>query len=236
MERATTGRGAERRRRDPEATREAILAAAVTVLASDGRDALSLSKVAHLAGINRGTAYQHFATREALIKATVRRVSEQLSDTLFGPRDDSGKVADARQRPIYEFITAIVDFAVENPELGRIWLFEVLASDNPGDDVFFRRFEQDTIELAGSEFGADGIDAEALSVMMLGGYFLWPVWVRARARTKKERLAMAQRMRREVLRLCLHGIFRPEKFPHLQELLESMRVETAPLAAASSLA
>jgi AcrR family transcriptional regulator len=181
MERATTGRG--RRQRDPEATREAILAAAVTVLASDGRDALSLSKVAHLAGINRGTAYQHFATREQLIKATVRWVSEQLLATLFGPRDESGRIPDAQQRPVYEFITGMVDFAVENPELGRIWLFEVLASESPGDDVFFKRFEQDTAELAASEYGADGIDAEALSVMMLGGYFLWPVWVRARART-----------------------------------------------------
>ncbi|WP_372799532.1 TetR/AcrR family transcriptional regulator [Litorivivens sp.] len=47
------------RRRDKAATREAILEAARTVLASDGPDALSLSKVANLADINRGTAYQH---------------------------------------------------------------------------------------------------------------------------------------------------------------------------------
>lgn len=211
-----------RRRRDPAATREAILAAARIVLAADGRDALSLTKVAHLAGVNRGTAYQHFNTREELVKATVAWVSESLADTLFGTPDASGQVPDAMQRPVYEVITGLVDFAVENPGLGRIWLFEVLASDNPGEDVFFKRFELSTKELADSEFGEEGIDAEALSVMMLGGYFLWPVWVRARARTKTEREVMARRMRREVLRLSLHGILRAEKFPHLQKLLQDL--------------
>ncbi len=222
MEPASSERGKGRRRRDPKATREAILAAARTVLASDGRDALSLTKVAHLAGVNRGTAYQHFNTREELVKATVAWVSESLADTLFGTPDASGQVPDAMQRPVYEVITGLVDFAVENPGLGRIWLFEVLASDNPGEDVFFKRFELSTKELADSEFGEEGIDAEALSVMMLGGYFLWPVWVRARARTKTEREVMARRMRREVLRLSLHGILRAEKFPHLQKLLQDL--------------
>src|SRR5438309_1767095 len=50
----------KRRPRDPEGTREAILEAARTRLAADGPEGLSLSEVAHLAGVNRGTAYQHF--------------------------------------------------------------------------------------------------------------------------------------------------------------------------------
>ena len=157
MDLVSPERAKGRRRRDPAATREAILAAAMTVLASDGRDALSLTKVAQLAGVNRGTAYQHFNTREDLVKATVAWVSERLADTVFGAPDDSGFVPDATQRPVYEAITGLVDFAVENPGLGRVWLFEVLASDNPGEDVFFKRFELSTKELADSEFGAEGI-------------------------------------------------------------------------------
>jgi AcrR family transcriptional regulator len=222
MKRGSSGGEQVRRRRDPAATREAILAAARIVLAADGRDALSLTKVAHVAGVNRGTAYQHFKTRDELVKATVAWVSQHLADTLFGAQDDSGIVPDAMQRPVYEVISGLVEFAVENPGLGRIWLFEVLASADPGEDVFFKRFERSTRELAESEYGAEGIDAEALSVMMVGGYFLWPLWVRAGARTKKEREAMALRMRREVLRFCLHGILRAEKFPHLQELLQDL--------------
>ena len=60
-----------RRKRDPESTREAILEAARQVLAQDGKEGVSVAQVALLAGVNRGTAYQHFQTREQLIDATV---------------------------------------------------------------------------------------------------------------------------------------------------------------------
>ncbi len=204
-----------------ESTREAILAAARTVLASDGPEALSLSKVAHLAGINRGTAYQHFKTREELIKATIGWVSEHLCTTLGGgvELDESGRMVGIEQRSIYEVIARLVDFAVENPALGRIWLFDVLSSENPADDPFFRQFKLTTQRLADSHFSQDGIDVEALSVIILGGYFLWPEWTRAKSRGEEDRRAAAQRMRREILRLFLHGVLRPEEFPQLETLL-----------------
>jgi len=210
-----------RRRRNPEATREDILAAARTVLASDGPDGLSLSKVAHLAGVNRGTAYQHFETREDLVKATVDWVSQHLPETVFGRADGEGISVDNRRRPLDQIITDLVDFAVENPELGRIWLFEILSCDNPDEDLFFKQFRESTEALARSELSEDNIDAEVLSVMLLAGYFLWPVWVRARARTKKERQAMSRRMSREVLRSWLDGTLREAAFPELRHILEA---------------
>ncbi len=213
---ATSGR----RRRNPAATREAILNAARVVLASDGPDGLSLSKVAHLAGVNRGTAYQHFETREDLIKATVEWVSQHLSQTVFGEAITDGGVPDSGRRHVYQVISVLAEFAVENPELGRIWLFEVLSSDSPEDDLFFKQFVQSTEALAESEFSEPGIDAEVLSVILLAGYFLWPVWVGARARSDKQRQGMSLRMRREMLRLSLHGTLRAEAFPELQALLE----------------
>lgn len=218
-----------RRRRKTEATRETILEAARTVLASDGPEALSLSKVAHLAGINRGTAYQHFQTRDDLIKATVASVSELLSSRVFGGLgiDADGRVKNIEQRPIYEVISKLVDFAVENPALGRIWLFETLSSGNPGEDIFFRQFKEGTRGLAESNLSQSGIDIEALSVLMLAGYFLWPEWVRAHAKTDEERSAMAARMRHEVLRLFLHGVLKPDKFPQLEDLLAEASAFTA---------
>lgn len=218
---STAEKPVSRRRRKTEATRETILEAARTVLASDGPEALSLSKVAHLAGINRGTAYQHFQTREDLIKAAVASVSDLLSQRVFGGLgvDEDGRVQSIEQRPIYEVIAKLVDFAVENPALGRIWLYETLSSGNPGADIFFRQFKEGTRGLAASELSQNGIDVEALSVLMLAGYFLWPEWVRAHAETEEERHAMATRMRNEVLRLFLYGVLKPEKFPQLKELL-----------------
>jgi len=218
---ATTTARPTRKRRNPEATREEILAAARTVLASDGPDGLSLSKVAHLAGVNRGTAYQHFETREDLIKATVSWVSDHLADTVFAQPGNNGDLSKLDQAPAYGFISGLVDFAVENPELGRIWLYEILASDNPGEDRFFKQFVESTQAMADSELSEDGIDAEVLSVVILAGYFLWPVWMRGRTQSKKERQAMALRMRREMLRLSLHGTLRAEAFPELQKLLDN---------------
>lgn len=213
--------GATRRRRNPDATREVILGAARTVLASDGPDGLSVSKVAHLAGVNRGTAYQHFETRSDLVSATVASVSEQLSLAVFGGVDEQGRLREVTKKPVYEIVTQIVEYAIDNPELARIWLFEVLASDSPESDVFFQQFERATQGLAHSELGEDDIDTEALSVLMLAGYFLWPVWVRSRAKTESDRREMARRMSREVLRLSLHGTLRAEAFPPLDVMLEA---------------
>ena len=161
MESGSAAAETARRRRNPEATREEILAAARTVLASDGPDGLSLSKVAHLAGVNRGTAYQHFETREDLVKATVSGVSEYLVETVFGHGHDEENTPDPSQFPVFEVISNLVDFAVDNPELGRIWLFETLASDNPGEDKFFKRFKEATESLSGSDYSEPDIDAEA---------------------------------------------------------------------------
>ena len=177
--------------------------------------------MANLAGINRGTAYQHFETREELIKATVESVGQQLSSTIFGNLhiDEKGHWKGEEERPVDVVVSGLVDFAVENPALCRIWLFEVLSSDNPSDDLFFRQFKESTRELAETKYAQEGVDVEALSVLMLAGYFLWPVWVDAHAKTKAQRKKMASRMRHEVLRLLLYGVLKAEAFPHVRELL-----------------
>src|SRR3546814_2132179 len=66
----------------------AILEAAGTLLAKDGPEGLSVSQVAQLAKVNRGTAYQHFQTREQLVEATTGWVSEQLCQAVFGKRSE----------------------------------------------------------------------------------------------------------------------------------------------------
>lgn len=202
------------RRRDKAATREIILAAARTVLAADGPDALSLSKVANLAGVNRGTAYQHFETRADLINATVAWVSDHLASTIFGDIDGAGSAVGKQgndESALFSVVDGLVDFAVDNATLCRIWLFEVLASSNPGEDKFFRQFRLSVQSVAESEFAKRSIDVEALSVILLAGYFLWPVWVGSQAKSKKEREQLKTRMRREVLRLCLHGVVNTEE-------------------------
>ena len=221
----------QRRRRDPESTRIAILEAAKTVLAQDGAEALSVSRVANLAGVNRGTAYQHFQVKEDLVKATLEWVSVQLVESVFGDPDMTDQETGEQVGPdrahlpqvinaMARFAVRLAEYAVENPEICRIWLYNVLSKKNPKEDVFYKRFETAVKNLAESEVSEPGIDSEAQSVLMLTGYFLWPVWVRAHARTKKERLEMAHRFSREVMRNSMHGVLHADSHLALESYLE----------------
>jgi AcrR family transcriptional regulator len=221
----TSGRAADvaatkrrRRKRDPKSTREAILEAAREVLAQDGKQGVSVAQVAQRAGVNRGTAYQHFQTREQLIAATAAWVSDKLYRAVFG------EPAIARTQPVesvdVEATTEhLAEFAMENPEIGRVWLFEVLSSHRPSKDPFWQQYASNLERFAKTKLAQPGIDAEVVSVLLLAGAMLWPVWARSHTRSVKERRQMAKRFTREVLRLCLHGTLRPEKYPDLDRAL-----------------
>ena len=92
-ERSTNVVRRPRRKRDPEGTREAILEAARGVLAQDGKEGLSVAQVAVVAGVNRGTAYHHFQTREQLIEATAAWVAEKLNQAAFEGKADITKLS-----------------------------------------------------------------------------------------------------------------------------------------------
>jgi AcrR family transcriptional regulator len=210
------------KKRDPQRTREAILEAAREVLAQDGKEGLSVSQVAQRAGVNRGTAYQHFQTREQLIEATAAWVSSELYRAVFG-----NPVVVEQGQEMETIVEAVnhhlATFAMENPALGRVWLFEVLSSKRPANDRFWRQYESTFEQFAKTELAQPGIDVEVLSVLFLAGHFIWPVWARAHARSTKERHEMAERFHRELLRLTLHGSLRPEKFRGLDALVSRPR-------------
>ncbi len=208
----------KRRARDPAATREAILEAASHLLAKDGPEGISLSEVAHLAGVNRGTAYQHFETREKLIQATADWAADRLFRAAFGDPETVG------ERRVEEVDTAdlserLAVFAVENPELCRVWLIQLLASPDPGADLFWREYQGSLERYARTDLAAPGIDSEVFAVLMLAGTFLWPIWAGARTRngpdSEEEQASLARRFSRETLRLCMYGSMRPEKFPQV---------------------
>lgn len=204
----------KRRPRDPEATREVILEAARTLLAKDGPEGVSLSEVAHLAGVNRGTAYQHFETREKLIQATADWVSDKLFRAVFG---DPATIGERRveEVDVADLTDRLSDFGMENPELCRVWLLQLLASSDPGADPFWREYCGSLERFAATEMAEPNVDAEALAVINLSGMFLWPVWARAHAEDAPARAKLARRFADEVLRLSLHGSMRAESFPEI---------------------
>ena len=205
---------ASRRPRDPVATREAILAAASHLLAKDGPEGISLSQVAHAAGVNRGTAYQHFETRENLIQATVDWASGKLFRAAFGDPETLGE-RQVEQVDTMDLTERVAVFAMANPELCRVWLLQVLGAPDPAKDIFWREYQGSFERFARTDLAEPGIDTEVLSVMMLAGLFLWPMWAQAHGEDDAARAGLARRFARECLRMSLHGTMRPECFPDL---------------------
>jgi AcrR family transcriptional regulator/transposase-like protein len=208
--------------RDPDSTREAILEAARSCLAHDGPEGLSLAEVARLAGVNRGTAYQHFKTRENLIAATAEWVSDKLFHAVFGnpQKDSEGRIAKV---DVADLTDRLSTFAMDNPELSRAWLLQVLSSPTPTKDRFWRAYLGSTARFVTTDLAQENIDAEVLSVIMLAGVFLWPVWARAHAEKKEDMRPLARRFAQECLRVSMYGNLRSEHYPEIAARLGSVR-------------
>jgi AcrR family transcriptional regulator len=212
------------RQANPEQTRKEILEAAREVLAQDGKEGLSLAKVAKRAGVNRSTAYHHFSTREQLIEATVRWISASLQ--AFFDDDRAESIDQSSDRSHLETLNQrLAQYAIENPEVARVWLLEVLSARRPSNDPLLQRYQSKLDQFTNTEFAQPGIDTEVLAVFVLAGTFIWPLWARARARTPAERQQMAARFARELLRLCLHGSLRPEKHSALDKRIQDLTAQ-----------
>lgn len=192
--------------------------AAASLLARAGPEGVSLSEVAKLAVVNRGTAYQHFDTREALIAECVGWVSDKLFRAVFG---DPATVGERRIEEVdpSALTDRLSNFAMANPELCRVWLLQVLASPDPAADPFWREYVGSIGRFAETDLAQPGVDPVVLSVLVLSGAFLWPVWAQAHADDDAERSELAGRFARETLRLSMYGSMRSGAFPQIEERL-----------------
>lgn len=213
-----------RRPRDPQATHAAILEASCSLLAKDGPEGISLSEVALLAGVNRGTAYQHFETREKLIEETIAWVSDKLFRAVLG---DPAKAHEREVEKVdmVDVTNRLADFAMDNPELCRIWLLQILSAPEPSEDPFWREYAGSIGRFAQTDMAQPNIDVEVFSILTLAGNFLWPVWARAHAHDDAARKDLAKRFGKEMLRLSLYGTVKPEKQPNVASSIEDPRGE-----------
>lgn len=207
---------ATKRRRDPERTREEILQVAGRLLANDGPEGLSVSRVAQLVGVNRGTAYHHFQTREQLLRATVAWVSEKLRREAFGDLKFSEMDDPTAERRPREVLEKLANFTMDYPQYGRVWLTSILNRENPDDDAYWNGYKALIDHFVQSDLAEPGIDAEVHAMLMVVGAILWPVWKRAHnCNSKEERRKLAKRYTDEVLRFSLHGTLRNDRYPDL---------------------
>ena len=72
-------------------------------------------------------------------------------------------------------------------------------------DAFWRKYAALLKSFSETPLAEEGIDTEVLSVIVLAGTFLWPVWARAGSLDQAGRKASAERFSRELLRLSARG-------------------------------
>ncbi len=211
-EKARAGR---RNNTNPESTRREILQAALEVLAKDGPESLSVTEVARRAGVNRGTAYQHFPTREDLAHATASWVSERIYEEFYGDLDGDPELS--KTYPPEVALQRLCDFAMENPELSRAWLFDVMSTQGVVTDRFWKKYVKELREFADSGYGRENMDVEVFAFISLSSALLWPIWVGAHAKGSKARGKMQARFLDEMMRLTLFGSLTREQYPELVE-------------------
>lgn len=108
-------------RADARRNRDALLAAARSVFASDGLDA-PLDAIAKEAGVGRATLYRRFPTRDALIAA----IFEDDFDVL----ETAGREAEDPSRALFAIMLAAFDMQREN-----LGFTELFTRRSPNDDV-----------------------------------------------------------------------------------------------------
>jgi AcrR family transcriptional regulator len=204
--------GTSRTRRNPEKTRKAILDVAGKMMALDGPEGLSVSQIAQQAGVNRGTAYHHFQTREQLIAATMQHVSQRLHDEVFAHRDPEDRLAPRG------LIEKLATFAIENPEFGPAWLHQMIRDKNAiENDPFWQGMVSSLKEFSQSGDAQPNIDIEVHALTVLSSLFTWPLWVDARQKTSRQRKQLAHRYTTEALRLARQGVARLGAFDEAED-------------------
>ncbi len=132
-----------RRRRDPEATRKAILDAAEELFICHGPQATSLSRIAKSAGVTKSLIHHHFGSKEELWGEVHRRHFREyfeIQKTMIMGSPSTAKLLE-------ESIVAYFRFLQENPKSVRFNTISWLLHD--GDEDFQAMAEEKEIfELA----------------------------------------------------------------------------------------
>lgn len=113
-----------RRRRNPEATRKALLVAGTQLFAERGYDGVPLSAIAHNAGVNKAMVSYHFGGKRKLYRAIVTATFADIVARV------EKLLASGRSAPdlLREFIATVAETATRrNPHFPTMMLREVLA-------------------------------------------------------------------------------------------------------------
>ncbi len=156
------GAGVPRRRRDPAASRAAILEAARQVFTERGYAGGTIREIATRAGVTHGLVMRHFGTKERLLIAALpgpRGLSEAVT----------GEIASLPERLAHEFVAQI-----DNPE-GYNTLIAMIRSGAAGDEAvvpLYTELERQTSAVYREVLGPDAdVHIDFLRALLIGVAF-----------------------------------------------------------------
>ncbi len=114
----------QRERRDPEATRQALLAAGGALFSEQGYDAVPIEAVAARAGVNKALISYHFHGKRGLYAAILASSFETLAGRLAAAEAGAGSAVDA----LHGVIAVFADFRRQHPEFPGLFMREVLST------------------------------------------------------------------------------------------------------------
>ncbi len=145
------------------ATVALILDAAIRVLDREGREALTTSRVAEVAGVSVGTLYQYFAHREAIMEALQERELERAAAMLERRLARTEPISD--RELVRSIVGGLLELYQAAPALHRVLAVEGLRLSPPAQVLAFDQRSvarlKAALSLAGSRLRATNFEAAA---------------------------------------------------------------------------
>jgi TetR/AcrR family transcriptional regulator, cholesterol catabolism regulator len=126
-----------RRERKKGEVRDRIRTAALSLFREKGYEATTVEEIAARADVAKGTFFNYFPRKDALLVALGEEMMEQLQDEL-GPQKEW--VGTAREQ-VLRFFLALGSFVERDPEVSKVMMIENLRT-------FWLRQEKDPVEAA----------------------------------------------------------------------------------------
>lgn len=113
-----------RERRDPDATRQALLAAGAALFSERGYDAVPIDDVATRAGVNKALISYHFGGKRGLYSAILAAGFQEIAGRLQAAEAESHDAPEA----LHALLQVFAAFRGEHPEFPGLFMREVLST------------------------------------------------------------------------------------------------------------
>jgi len=123
-------------RRQPEASRNSILQAALVEFAQEGLAGARMDAIAQTAGVNKALLYYYFRDKDSLYGAILNRFFAQLLERVLAVCDQPGAAGER----FLSYAKTHFDSIAESPYYARIFMGELMSTARGGSPHFDRLF------------------------------------------------------------------------------------------------